>query len=197
MTPAKIAANYDAIAHLWQRDTPESYGVAQLERAIRFCTNLEAALDVGCGSHGRFLTILQKHGFKTDGLDISPKMIALAKERSPDTVFHTADICEWEPLTKYDFVSAWDSTFHLPLESQAPVLTKLSRALRSKGVLLFTCGGGPPSEIVGTFHNLEFGYSSLGINEFVRLLDTEGLSCVHVEYDQYPENHVFIIAVKY
>ncbi len=196
MKPTAIEANYDAIAHLWQRDTPDSYGIAQLERAIQFCTNFEAALDVGCGSYGRFLDLLQKRGFKTEGVDISSKMVSLARERSPNTTFYTADICEWEPPRKYDFISAWDSTFHLPLKSQAPVLSKLSRALQNKGVLLFTCGGGPPGEITGTFHGLEFGYSSLGVNEFVRVLDIAGLSCVHVEYDQHPENHVFIVAVK-
>lgn len=196
MNPSIIGSNYDAIAHLWQRDTPDSYGIAALERALKFCHRPGVALDVGCGSHGRFLDLLLKRGFTTEGLDISSKMISLAKERSPETTFHTADVCEWEPSRKYDFISAWDSTFHLPLESQAPVLSKLCKALRSKGVLLFTCGGGPPGEIVGSFHDLEFGYSTLGVPEFVRILTAEGLSCVHVEYDQHPENHVFIVAVK-
>jgi len=196
MNPATIGARYDAIAHLWQRDTPDSYGIAALERALRFCTHFEAALDVGCGSHGRFIDRLQSRGFATEGLDISPAMITLARERSPGTVFHTADICEWEPARQYDFISAWDSTFHLPLAFQAPVLAKLGRALRPRGVLLFTCGGGPPGEIVGTFHGQEFGYSTLGVNEFVRVLDAGGLACAHVEYDQHPEQHVFIVAVR-
>lgn len=196
MHPSTIGSNYDAIAHLWQRDTPDSYGIAALERALRFCTRCETALDVGCGSQGRFLDLLGRRGSRTEGLDISPRMIALARERSPETTFHTADICEWQPTGEYDFISAWDSTFHLPLDCQAPVLSKLCRALRSKGVLLFTCGGGPAGEIVGSFHGLEFGYSTLGVPEFVRILTAEGLSCVHVEYDQHPENHVFIVAVK-
>ena len=196
MNPSTIGSNYDAIAHLWQRDTPDSYGVTALECALKFCSQPGVALDVGCGSQGRFLDLLRNRGFTTEGLDISPKMISLAKERSPETIFHTADVCEWEPSKEYDFISAWDSTFHLPLECQAPVLSKLCRALRSKGVLLFTCGGGPPGEIVGSFHGLEFGYSTLGAPEFVRILTAEGLSCMHVEYDQYPENHVFIVAVK-
>jgi SAM-dependent methyltransferase len=196
MNPATIGARYDAIAHLWQRDTPDTYGIAALERALRFCTRSGVALDVGCGSQGRFLDRLRTHGFRTEGLDISPVMITLAKERSPDTLFHTADICEWEPAGAYDFISAWDSTFHLPLASQAPVLAKLGRALRHQGVLLFTCGGGPAGEIVGTFHGQEFGYSTLGVNEFVLVLETAGLECVHVEYDQPPEKHVYIVAVK-
>lgn len=196
MHPSTIGSNYDAIAHLWQRDTPVTYGIAALERALRFCTRPGVALDVGCGSQGRFLDLLEKRGFQTEGLDISSRMIALARERSPQTTFHTADICEWEPCGKYDFISAWDSTFHLPLDCQAPVLSKLCGALRSKGVLLFTCGGGPAGEIVGSFHGFEFGYSTLGVAGFVRILAAEGLSCMHVEYDQHPENHVFIVAVK-
>jgi hypothetical protein len=69
--------------------------------------------------------------------------------------------------------------------------------LNSKGVLLFTCGGGPGSqEISGGFEGQTFDYSTLGVNKFLRLLSEFGCSCKHLEYDQYPENHVCIIAQK-
>ena len=39
-------------------------------------------------------------------------------------------------------------------------------------------------------------YSTLGVNEFLRLITEFGFICKHVEYDQYPENSVYIIAQK-
>jgi SAM-dependent methyltransferase len=194
--PSETGAHYDALALFWQRNTPADYGVRQLERAISFTKARGPTLDVGCGSHGRFLAVLGREGFQAEGLDISLRMIELARGRSPGTVFHTADICEWEAPKAYDFISAWDSTFHLPIELQEPVTQKLCDALAPGGVLLFTCGGGEPGEITGSFEGQDFGYSTLGVEGFVRVLHDRGCFCRHVEYDQHPKNHVFIIAQK-
>jgi ubiquinone/menaquinone biosynthesis C-methylase UbiE len=43
-------------------------------------------LDVGCGS-GAFTELLQQRGHQTSGLDISPKLIALAKRKFPEIPF--------------------------------------------------------------------------------------------------------------
>lgn len=196
MHPREIAAHYDALALWYQGNVGAQYGVAQLERALRFAAGRGSALDVGCGSEGRFLGILRRGGFRAEGLDISGNMIALARGRYPELVFHHADIRAWEPPRAYDFISAWDSTFHLPLESQEPVLRKLCGALSPGGVLLFTCGGTERGEIIGSFGGRTFGYSTLGVNEFLRLLASFGCDCLHVEYDQYPESHVSLIARK-
>jgi SAM-dependent methyltransferase len=51
-------------------------GFAQVERAVSFVKNKGVALDVGCGT-GRVKGLLGKHGFRTDGLEVSPVMIAL------------------------------------------------------------------------------------------------------------------------
>lgn len=197
MEPSQIGANYDAIALWYQQNIPATYGVAALERALAFTAGKGVALDVGCGSHGRFLERLEAEGFQTEGLDISAKMIELARERTPNAAFHVADICQWEPPKKYNFISAWDSTFHLPIGEQEPVLRKLCGALAPGGVLLFTCGGGPAGEITGSFADHEFGYSTLGVEEFVRLLHLSGCFCRHVEYDQWPEGHVHLVAQKF
>jgi hypothetical protein len=53
-----------------------------------------------------------------------------------------------------------------------------------------------PEEISGGFEGETFDYSTLGVNEFLRLLMEFGCTCKHLEYDQYPENHVYIIAQK-
>lgn len=196
MSPADTAARYDKLALLWQQDTPADYGIAALQRAFAFTSRQGCALDVGCGSQGRFIEILAREGYQVEGLDISPEMIALAQGRSPQTPFYTADICDWELPKKYDFISAWDSTFHLPLDQQAPVLRKLCDGLTAGGVLLFTCGGGDAGEITGSFHGQDFGYSTLGVEAFVAILHGCGCLCRHVEYDQWPEQHVYVIAQR-
>ena len=196
MNPSDIAASYDALAGFWQSQTPETYGVPQLKRALRFSPESGHSLDVGCGSQGRFMNILRDHGFQTEGVDISPKMIELAEQRNPETVFHTADISLWTLPRGYEFISAWDSTFHLPIDRQEPVMKKLCDGLTAGGILLFTCGGSDASEITGVFEGQKLPYSTLGIDRFIKLLHDAGCQILHVEYDQLPEKHVYIIARK-
>lgn len=198
MKPEETGAHYDRIALLWQKQHRNStYGLAALERTIQFAANKSSALDIGCGSSGRFIDVLIKHGFTPTGVDISTEMISLARGRHPEVSFYKADISTWRFLQKYDLISAWDCTFHLPLAEQESVLQKMCDGLTSQGVILFTCGGTiGPEEISGGFEGETFDYSTLGVNEFLRLLMKFGCTCKHVEYDQYPENHVYIIAQK-
>ena len=199
MKPEETGSHYDRIALWWQQQHRDStYGIAALERAIQFVENRSVALDIGCGSSGRFIEVLMKNGFTPAGVDVSPEMIALARQRHPDATFYAADICTWQFPQTYDLISAWDSTFHLPIAEQKPVLKKMCAGLTSKGILLFTCGGGTAAhEISGGFEGETFDYSTLGVDEFLRLLSEFGCSCRHLEYDQYPENHVYIIAQKH
>ena len=198
MHPDDTAVRYDRIAQWWQTQHQNSqYGITQLERAIKFTAPRNAALDVGCGSSGRFINILSRHGFEAEGLDISSEMINLAKQLHPDITFYVEDICYWLPPKPYSFISAWDSTFHLPLNRQEPVTRKLCDALEPNGVLLFTCGGGHTNgEIAGSFQGQDFEYSTLGVDAFLKILIEQHCTCRHLEYDQYPENHVYIIAQK-
>ncbi|MBF2026066.1 MAG: class I SAM-dependent methyltransferase [Oscillatoriales cyanobacterium C42_A2020_001] len=198
MEPRDTATRYDQIARWWQsQHQNSSYGIAQLKRAIQFTAQRYLALDVGCGSSGRFINVLLQHGFEAEGLDISREMIQLAKEQHPGTTFYTEDICCWIPPKSYSLISAWDSTFHLPLNQQEPVTKKLCNALEPGGVLIFTCGGGSINgEISGSFQGQDFDYSTLGVDAFLQILTEQHCTCRHLEYDQYPENHVYIIAQK-
>lgn len=198
MKPEETGIHYDRIALWWQQQHMHStYGVAALERAIKFVETKSTALDIGCGSSGRFIEVLIKNGFVPTGVDISSEMISLAEQRHPEVTFYAQDICTWQFPQRYDLISAWDSTFHLPLTEQKPVLQKMCEGLNTQGVLLFTCGGGSVTqEISGSFAGETFDYSTLGVDEFLRLLREFGCTCRHLEYDQYPENHVVIIAQK-
>lgn len=198
MQPEQTGLAYDQITHLWLRDGfDRSNGIAQHQRALAFVKNRGKALDVGCGCTGRILDLLLNAGFTPEGVDVSAKMIALARQRQPELTFHQQDICKWEISAKYDFISAWDSIWHVPLQQQAVLMHKLIASLSSGGVLIFSCGG---TEQAGEHSNTAMGpevyYASLGINGFTELLLNAGCTIRHVEYDQYPELHTYFIAQK-
>ncbi|QAU33428.1 class I SAM-dependent methyltransferase [Janthinobacterium sp. 17J80-10] len=196
MEPSLLGTKYDKIAQWWhERHVNSSYGVTQFERALRFTSREGKALDVGCGAGGRFVRILQSHDFAVTGLDVSKEMIRLARMNHPEHTFLHQDICTWETDEKFNFILAWDSIFHLPFEMQQPVVSKLCSLLATGGILMYSFGDAH-GEHTDHWHNDTFYYSSIGISENLQLLMRNGLKILHLELDQYPENHVYTIAAK-
>ena len=196
MDPSIIGKKYNKIALWWHNQHFNSeYGITQIEKAVGFASEGGKALDVGCGAGGRFIRILKNEGFSITGIDVSEEMIKLAKNSHPEIDFIHIDISTWETEQKFDLIVAWDSIFHLPLEMQKPVVTKLCRILAKNGILIYTFGNAY-GEHTDIWHDDTFYYSSIGINENLRIMIDNGLTILHLELDQYPEKHVYTIAKR-
>jgi 2-polyprenyl-3-methyl-5-hydroxy-6-metoxy-1,4-benzoquinol methylase len=199
VTPSQVAAAYDQLADRWHSDAfpfPKN-GIVQHERAIGFLKRRGRALDVGCGASGRIVEHLLGHGFSVEGLDVSARMLELARQRHPHVEFVQADICRWQTQTQYDFISAWDSIWHVPLDQHQAVLAKLLRALTPGGVCIFSAGGlEGPSELTDSSMGTPMYTSVLGIPTTLQLIDANDCVCRHLEYDDPPQPHVSFIAQR-
>lgn len=198
MHPSQVADSYDRIATRWTgSDFDRSNGIQQLKRAIEFTAQPGAALDVGCGSSGRFFDLLHAQGFSVEGLDISSEMLRLARETHPQVTFHHANICDWVASRPYDLIIAWDSIWHVPLPQQKSVLLKLCSALAPGGVIIFTAGGVEiPDERRDAHMGVPMYTATLGVSRLCGLLTEGGCRLRHFEYDQYPQAHVYFIAQR-
>lgn len=198
MKPEDIGKAYDTITHLWEsEDFDRSNGIEQHQRALTFLKHKRRALDVGCGCTGRFIELLQAEGIIVEGLDVSECMLDIARRRHPNVKFEHVDVCEWQPQKSYDFITAWDSIWHIPLNQQERVLSKLFASLELAGVMMFSFGATEKrderqNDVMGP----EVYYSSLGTHGILHHL--MGLGCViqHLELDQYPESHAYVIVQK-
>lgn len=198
MKPQDVAASYNVLASRWSDPSfDRTNGIEQHARAIAFTAARGPALDVGCGSSGRFIDILREHGFRAEGLDISEEMLRLARERHPDVAFHHADIVTWEPQHSYDFITAWDSIWHAPLASQRDVLLKLCGMLLPGGVLITTMGG---LDVPGETEDASMGepmyHATIGIPAMLRTVLDAGCTLRHLEFDQWPELHVSVVVQR-
>lgn len=198
MKPIQIAEAYDQITHLWLSEKfNRDNGIKAHQRAIRYSTQKGFALDVGCGCTGRFIDLLIEHQYQPEGLDLSTKKIALAKKRHPEVTFYHEDICRWQLPKKYDFITAWDSLWHIPLQEQKPVLSKLVAGLNKQGVMILSFGAvDDAGEHTDDFMGPEVYYSSLGTAGFLSVFDQLGCRCLHLELDQFPEPHAYMIVQK-
>jgi predicted TPR repeat methyltransferase len=194
-----IGGYYDAIASLWDEEQKDSsYGTEALMRAIAMCGEeaiRRTALDIGCGSGGRMVRVLEAHAFQVTGIDCSAEMLKIAHERHPAGTWIPADITTWNTSERYDVILAWDSIFHVALDKQEDVLKKMCGMLKPNGILLYTLGD-DIGEHLSEWHEKSFYYSSLGIEKNLELLMQYGCSLRHLELDQYPLKHCIIIAKK-
>ena len=198
MNPTETGKKYDTITHLWESEKfNRQNGVEAHKRALQFVRRRGRALDVGGGGTGRFIDLLQEQGFTPEGVDISAKMLSLARDRHRDVAFHHQDICQWESPADYTFITAWDSIWHVPLSEQENVITRLVNSLEEGGVLIFSFGGtDEPGDHRDDFMGPEMYYSSLGVNGFVSLLSGLGCRIRHLEFDQFPELHAYLVVQK-
>lgn len=94
------------------------------------------ALDIGCGT-GAFSRVLAKSSERVLALDLSPNMIALAREKSaqfPNIDYRVADFMTLGlPAERFDCIATIATLHHLPV---GEVLPKLKGALKPGGVLL-------------------------------------------------------------
>jgi len=198
MTPHDVARSYDRLAAHWDSDAfPRDNGMEQHRRALAFCAGRGAALDIGCGSSGRVMDCLLAAGFRAEGLDLSGEMLTRARRRHPEQTFYHADICEWKYPQSYDFISAWDSIWHVPLPAMESVLTGMLGALNPGGVAIFSFGGTPePSDTTDFSMGPPMYHSTLGTPRTLDVVSRAGILCRHLEYDQFPELHAYIIGQR-
>ena len=93
-------------------------------------------LDVGCGP-GTVTAYLAGRGLDVAGVDLSPRMIELARQRYPGCTFSVGSSTELDlPAGSLAGVLGWWSLFNLPRDVLPEVLATMSRSLMPGGHLI-------------------------------------------------------------
>ncbi len=98
-------------------------------------------LDAGCGP-GAYAQLLVRRGAKVVGVDVSPKMLRLARERVGDKVeLHLADLTEPMKFLKDNSFDAVVSSLVIPyIDNLRHLFKEFHRVLKRPGVLVFSDG---------------------------------------------------------
>ncbi len=95
-------------------------------------------LDLGCGT-GSTANYFFQRGMIVEGVDLSPRTIAVANRRFPEIVFRRGDIRKLRyPSGRFDAVWAGYSLFHMPRNDFETVVAKTRRLLTVGGIFGLT-----------------------------------------------------------
>ena len=90
-------------------------------------------LDLGCGT-GNACSYFIKHGMHAEGVDLSKRMIEIAKRNFPKINFYVGDVREFEPKEKVDSVWAGYSLSHFGQDSFEKAISNVSKYLKGDGI---------------------------------------------------------------
>lgn len=140
---AATRAAYDATAKPYAEAVPPLLADMHLERGlfaafadlVRANGNLAVA-DVGCGP-GHVTGLLTGLGLEARGIDLSPRMIELARERHPGTRFEVGSMLDLEFAdASLGGVLAYYSIIHIPWQRRPDVFAEFHRVLVPGGQLM-------------------------------------------------------------
>jgi len=131
---SRSAPIYDAI-YASIRDYPRE--AAQLDALIQERrADARTLLDVACGTAAHLEHLAGK--YEVEGLDLDPEMLAVARERVPDAVFHEGDMVSFDLDKCFDaVVCMFSSIGYVKTEERLrDAIASMARQLEPGGVLV-------------------------------------------------------------
>jgi SAM-dependent methyltransferase len=175
----RIIAHYERHASDWDADC-RRFGwndkvwhdrlVALLQRGAR-------VLDLGCGGGTPVASHLVAQGMRVTGVDASPSLLALCRERLPHEEWIVADMRGLTLEARFDGILAWDSFFHLNPDDQRAMFAVFAAHMRPGAILMFNSG---PAfgEAIGSYKGDPLYHASLDPVEYRELLTRHGFELI-------------------
>ena len=191
----RIVGLYRRHAGAWAADRGNTLTEgAWLDRFLAPLPAGGAVLDIGCGSGEPIGRYAVGRGHPVTGVDASPGMIGLCRERLPDQGWRVADMRTLSLGRAFDGLLAWDSFFHLRHEDQRRMFPIFREHAAPGGALMFTSGPGYRVAI-GSYRGEPLHHASLDEAEYRALLEANGFGVVaHVVDDPTCGGHTIWLA---
>ncbi|MEO0469151.1 MAG: class I SAM-dependent methyltransferase [Bacteroidota bacterium] len=150
-------------------------------------------LDLGCGSGIPVTKCFADKGFAVTGVDISEKMIEIARKEVPNGAFFVADMCQLSfPENHFDLILSTFAIIHVPREKQATLFQNLKYWLKKGGRAYLVLGSEDKAmEIKEDWHGVEMYWSHFDPETYQTLLTEIGFKMVWEEHEVLPNGESF------
>ncbi|MCE7740320.1 MAG: class I SAM-dependent methyltransferase [Candidatus Heimdallarchaeota archaeon] len=136
-----VRKGYDEIALKFKEFRNIFDNLQELEHLATLLPEKAKVLDVGCGIGIPVARFFVDYGFSVTGIDISERMVELAKQNVPKAEFFQYDMNELVfPDNAFYCITAVYSLFHVPREKHFSILKNFHRMLKQEGILFFCVG---------------------------------------------------------
>lgn len=171
----------DGIIDLYSRraaefDADRTKTLFEKARLDAFLANVPAngrVLDLGCGSGEPIARYLAQGGYAVTGVDASPGLIALCRERLPNQTWIVADMRGLDLTRDFDGVIVWHSAIHLAPDDHHAMFEVYRHHARPGGVLMFTSSS-VGEEIIGEWRGEPLYHGGLSPEDYRMGLDRAG-----------------------
>jgi len=171
-----VRRGYDRCAEAYAAARREDDG-DQLEPLLGLLQDGSDVLDLGCGGGVPIARALAER-YNVTGVDVSERMLGMARAAVPDGRFTRGDIMDVEfESASFDAAVAMFVLFHLPREEHGDVFRRVASWLRPGGYFLATLtefAEAPYTE--DDFFGVTMYWSNLGWTEYEELLQKAGFT---------------------
>lgn len=189
---------YEACAEKFAKNTESLH---PQDQARHFLESLpgKRILDLGCGP-GRDALIFARQGFQVTGVDLSPKMIEMAKSKVA-AQFHVMDIENLDfPPCHFDGIWASASLLHVPKGKILTVFKNLYSLLVDRGIFYFSVKKGSGEKLLsdpryGDVQKFWSFFEKEEIEEFVQQAGFNLISSVVAERKSTYQGHLLWLNV--
>jgi len=191
-----VRKGYNEIAQKYF-DIRSSCNLPELTYLVSLLPENAKILDVGSGTGIPVARFFVDHGFSVTGIDISEKMLELAKENAPEAEFFQLDMNDLDfPEDSFHCITALYSLFHVPKEKHQSVLENFIRMLKPEGILFF-CVGSKGGDWTDEFLGSEMFWSNYSPEKTLSLVREAGFEILFDEVlDRGDELQYWVFAKK-
>jgi SAM-dependent methyltransferase len=192
VSPAEAtAAAFDALGSEYER---AFHGVAGLDAAVdRLLGTLgpgSRVLDVGSGTGRPVAARLAAAGHRVTGLDVSPRMVELARAQVPEASFELADVRTWPcPARSWDAICAFFSLLTMPRHELDATLARLAAWLVPGGRLALATVPADVDGVAITFLGQPVTASSYPVATLLERLRSVGVEIESWHEDTFRPDH--------
>ncbi len=193
-----VKKGYDKVAPYFKMFRNLFHNEQELKYLVELLPENAQVLDVGCGMGIPVARYLVQQGYSVTGVDISEKMLELAKQNVPEADFHLYDMNDLDfPDTSFNGITAIYSLFHVPKEKHFKIFQNFHRMLRTKGILFFCVGPEGGDDVSVFLDKAEMFWSNYPPEKTLSLIKSAGFEIIFDEIlDRGDELQYWVFARK-
>ncbi|TFG14969.1 class I SAM-dependent methyltransferase [Candidatus Thorarchaeota archaeon] len=136
-----VEESYDKMGETYHDFRDNEKFIRQLEQFSELLSHRGRVLDAGSGVGKPTSEYLAKKGFNVIGVDISGKMVEIARENVPGAEFYKKNMLTLDfPDESFDGIICVYTLWHIPRSNHPVIIKNFHRMLRGNGILVLNTG---------------------------------------------------------